>query len=162
MRSDRSHTPVFFTTIGTSSLLVVFLVLCLATFAVLSLSGARNEAALAERCAERKSAYYQAVSQAERVLDTIDQSLAASEAEETDAAGALLSLNDGALSGTPLSPMSAEDGLPRFSFSVPTGDSEILSVEFVLQDSYYTLTCWQLVHTSDREYDTAGTEFFQP
>ena len=64
-----------FTNIGSSSLLVVFLVLCLVTFAVLSLSSARSDDAFSEKLANRKTAYYTAVNRAEDVLACIDTAL---------------------------------------------------------------------------------------
>ena len=64
-----------FTNIGSSSLLVVFLVLCLVTFAVLSLSSARSDDAFSEKLAARKTAYYTAVNRAEDVLSCIDTAL---------------------------------------------------------------------------------------
>ena len=64
-----------FTNIGSSSLLVVFLVLCLVTFAVLSLSSARSDDAFSEKLANRKTAYYTAVNRAEGVLSCIDTAL---------------------------------------------------------------------------------------
>ncbi len=64
-----------FTNIGSSSLLVVFLVLCLVTFAVLSLSSARSDDAFSEKLAARKTAYYTAVNRAEGVLSCIDTAL---------------------------------------------------------------------------------------
>lgn len=61
--------------IGASSLMVVFLVLCLVIFATLSLVSAENDASFSERSAARRTAYYNARSEVELVLDEIDARL---------------------------------------------------------------------------------------
>ena len=57
---------------GAPSLLMIFLVLCLFTFALLSLSSAKNNRTLSQQSADRIQAYYQASSLAEQALDQID------------------------------------------------------------------------------------------
>ena len=47
---------------GAPSLLMIFLVLCLFTFALLSLSSAKNNRTLSQQSADRIQAYYQASS----------------------------------------------------------------------------------------------------
>ncbi len=51
---------------GAPSLLMIFLVLCLFTFALLSLSSAKNNRTLSQQSADRIQAYYQASSLAEQ------------------------------------------------------------------------------------------------
>ena len=53
-----------FVNIGSSSLLIVFVILCLATFAILSLSSAKSDYSLSERLAKHKGDYYDASSRA--------------------------------------------------------------------------------------------------
>ncbi|MGN0701918.1 MAG: hypothetical protein ACI4KL_01925 [Lentihominibacter sp.] len=67
MRKE-SSVPVPKATIGISSLLVVFIVLCLVTFACLSLSTARSDFDFAEKNAARKTAYYNACNEAEALI----------------------------------------------------------------------------------------------
>ena len=74
MNGNKKHSPVV--NIGSSLLLVIFLVLCLVTFATLSLSSARSDYGFSSRLAERKTDYYRASSQAETILDQIDTVLA--------------------------------------------------------------------------------------
>ena len=57
---------------GAPSLLMIFLVLCLFTFALLSLSSAKNNRTLSQQSADRIQAYYLASSLAEQTLDQID------------------------------------------------------------------------------------------
>lgn len=65
-----------FINIGSSSLLMVFLVLCLTTFAILSLSSAQSDYSFSKKFAEHKTEYYEASSRAEMILGEIDQLLA--------------------------------------------------------------------------------------
>ncbi len=65
----------YFVNIGSSSLLVIFLILCLVTFAILSLSSAKSDYTFSERLAEHKRAYYEASSRAEDIVAEIDSIL---------------------------------------------------------------------------------------
>ena len=73
MDNSKRQTP--FINIGSSLLLVIFLVLCLVTFATLSLSSARSDESFSRRMADRKTEYYQASCEAEDLLSQIDQVL---------------------------------------------------------------------------------------
>lgn len=61
----KSETPA---AVGGISLLVIFVVLCLTVFAVLSLSSVRAEGRLSEASAESVQAYYKADCEAEEML----------------------------------------------------------------------------------------------
>lgn len=61
----KSDTP---TAVGGSSLLVIFVILCLTVFAVLSLSSVRADGRLSEASAEAVQAYYTADCEAEEIL----------------------------------------------------------------------------------------------
>lgn len=68
--------PGTFFNIGASSLLVIFLILCLVTFAILTLTSAKSDADFAEKLAHHKTNYYAACNTAESTLDEIDAVLA--------------------------------------------------------------------------------------
>lgn len=68
--------------IGSTSLILIFIVLCLATFGILSLGNARREDALSERSAAAVKAYYLADSQAEEFVGMIDQALKGAEGKK--------------------------------------------------------------------------------
>ncbi|MCQ2545350.1 MAG: hypothetical protein MJ144_02845 [Clostridia bacterium] len=70
MRKDK-NSPAPFTTIGVSSLLVVFIILCLVTFACLSLSTAKSDYEFAQKNAVHKTAYYEACNQAEQNINDL-------------------------------------------------------------------------------------------
>lgn len=61
--------------IGASSMLTIFVALCVSTLALLALSGARGDAALTTRAVDMTSGYYQASDQAQRVLAQIDSAV---------------------------------------------------------------------------------------
>ena len=63
MNKEKKSVP--FLSIGSSSLLVVFLVLCLVIFAMLTLTGAQSDYRLSRQLADRRTAYYAACNQAE-------------------------------------------------------------------------------------------------
>ena len=75
MKKQSEKAPAPFFNIGASSLLVIFLILCLVTFAILTLASAKSDADFAEKLADRKTAYYEACNSAENILDEIDSIL---------------------------------------------------------------------------------------
>ncbi len=68
-----NSSPTPFTTIGVSSLLTVFIILCLVTFACLSLSTAKADYEFAQKYAAHKTAYYEACNQAEQNLNDLSK-----------------------------------------------------------------------------------------
>lgn len=67
---------------GTSYLLVIFVILCLVTFAVLSLSGAQKDQKNVQKLADRQTAYCRANSEAAKMLKEIDLALESASAKE--------------------------------------------------------------------------------
>ena len=61
--------------IGASSLILIFIVLCMATFGLLSLSSAQGDLKLAGRNGEAVRAYYEADSRGQQWLKEVDQVL---------------------------------------------------------------------------------------
>ena len=61
--------------IGSSSLILIFIVLCLVTFSVLSLGNAKREDALSKRSADSVQEYYRADAEGEAFLQMADQAL---------------------------------------------------------------------------------------
>ena len=76
MRKQSEKAPAPFFSIGASSLLVIFLILCLVTFAILTLTSAKSDADFAEKLAHHKTNYYAACNTAESTLNEIDAVLA--------------------------------------------------------------------------------------
>lgn len=151
---DHNKRQAPFVNIGSSLLLVIFLVLCLVTFATLSLSSARSDESFSRRMADRKTEYYKAASQAEDLLAQIDRLL-----EETAA-------KDGqnpwkALDFTGISPdIHYDPSGAAVSYQVPINDKQALDVVLVLntgdetaQSGYYRIEKWQTVNTEKWESD---------
>lgn len=123
-KPKQKSTPVV--NIGSSSLLVIFLILSLVIFAVLTLTSATSDYRFSERMATRNTEYYKAVAEAEKTWDDLDT--AASE-------GAMMSEE-------------------TVNYTVPINDSQELSVELTLvgnaTDGYhYDVTKWQTVSTKE-------------
>lgn len=140
MKKDKQQSS--FVNIGSSSLLIIFLILSLVTFAILSLSGAKSDYSFSQRLADHKTAYYEASNQAERILGQIDEALAAGEA-----------LDGQQLEGITIQ---AEEG--TLTFSVPMEGEQELLVKLEVTDSitaetYYTIKTWQIISTKTWESD---------
>lgn len=72
--------------IGGSSLILIFIVLCLATFGLLSLTSAGNDWNLADKNAKAVQEYYRADGQGEEFLRMVDQTLLLTLKDQTDMA----------------------------------------------------------------------------
>lgn len=133
--------------IGSSSMLVVFIILCLVTFSVLSVASANNDRKYSEKIADRTTAYYEASNKAEELLSQIDDKL--KQVYEQYNAGYLSQVPD---------VLTSIDGIdtsdfPSVSFSVPINDTQTLSVSLLVQtpekegDTFYTVTSWKEIST---------------
>lgn len=70
---NKEKRKIGFVNIGTASLLVVFLTLCLVAFAMLSLSTAKSDYAFSQKQAERTTAYYEGESGLEHMTESEEQ-----------------------------------------------------------------------------------------
>lgn len=165
-----------FVNIGSSSLLIVFLVLCLTTFAILSLSSAQSDYSFSKRSAEHKTEYYEAASRAEMILGEIDQILAetseqvntaqknaAQEKADSELASFELAvaarLDGKEIDNIPLSCTGTEEGTV-ISYQVPSGAKQVLNVSLLItndseHENYYKIQAWQLISTSDWNADNS-------
>ena len=141
---QRSKPQGSFVNVGSSLLLVTFLVLCLVTFATLSLSSAVSDKSFSERMAKRKTLYYQAVSQAEEILADIDAKLSESDgAGRTFAASNFQSID---------SSITYDAGDQILKYQVPVGEGQALFVSLKISPSdtggSYTVLQWQVQNTT--------------
>ncbi len=137
----------YFVNIGSSSLLVIFLILCLVTFAILSLSSAKSDYTFSERLAEHKRAYYEASARAEDIVGEIDSILYETSREVGSAASSSyvdgeLDLYDNyifavssALNGAFLTGADSEDAL--------TGEGGVSSGDALAGDGGVSVICEQ-------------------
>lgn len=142
-----------FINIGSSSLLMVFLVLCLTTFAILSLSSAQSDYSFSKKFAEHKTEYYEASSRAEMILGEIDQLLA----ENSDQVTARLDGKE--IDNISLSCTGA-DGETVISYQVPSGEKQALNVVLLVtndseHENYYKIQAWQLISTEEWNGDNS-------
>lgn len=116
-----------FPMIGGSSLLVIFAVLCLTIFALLSLSTAQAGSRLSQKSAETTYAYYAADTQAEMILSRLR-------------------------SGSIPDNVTVDGSL--YSYTCPISDTQELQVSVeVLPDGSYSILRWQSVATSQWQAD---------
>ena len=108
--------------VGGSSLLVIFAVLCLTIFALLSLSTAQAGQRLSQASAEAVKAYYEADSRAEETLARLRGGERPEHVVQTD---------------------------NHFTFAIPLTDRQQLEVEILLEGEDWTVLRWQAVSTLD-------------
>lgn len=120
--------------VGTSLILVSFVLLCLVAFAALSYSSAFSDYQLSKQTSDHKKQYYDACNQAEEHLKEIHQILLATLEQSKDEATYQKAL----LTAFPESPDQPKDTITQtengtnLSFSIPVNDSQMLKVSLSL------------------------------
>lgn len=142
--------------IGIASVILIFIMLCMVTFAVLSLMTARSDLNQSRQNADRTTAYYQAENEAEDILTSILQCI-----EETldapDAASFYHSLRE-QLEGTQGIRFSDDS---RLTYCVPCGQDQQLQVTLELSyeeqedGRHYKILGWNTQVTHEWEADTS-------
>lgn len=123
--------------IGSASILLVFVILCLVSFAVLSIVSANADSKLSTRVLERTTAYYTACNQAEQSLAGMDHTLRHIY-ESSDSEDAYF----------------ASVGHGK-SYVIPISDLQSLQVTIEIlypgtaEDSFYKITAWQVLNTDE-------------
>lgn len=164
MRKQSEKAPAPFFNIGASSLLVIFLILCLVTFAILTLTSAKSDADFAEKLAHHKMNYYAACNTAESTLDKIDAVLAdAWQLSDTDTAAVFTEIE------TQLIALDSREQLqlsmdftqsePTISYAVAIDDKQNLCVTLTLTaapakgEAYYRISQWQVQSSGEWKGD---------
>lgn len=143
--------------VGTSFLLVIFVIICLVILGVLSLSGALRDKSYSDKVTEKTGLYYAAVSEAQHKLGEIDQFLdgiskaGGYEAYLDDVNSAALAL-DGVVCTRDMQRLA-------LSYEIPITDSQVLFVEVLVSDpekgeGNYKITKWQEKSISVWEEET--------
>lgn len=146
----RKSYPV--TNIGSVSLLMVFIVLCLVTFATLSLSSAAGDYKYSQNTAQHNTEYYNACNQASLRLKKIDNIL--SEAYQNNAADYYSEVSDQFTSMENVTADFTTD-TPSISFEIKINKTKALKVVLTLNspdklfDGFYNISSWQEVSTAD-------------
>lgn len=129
--------------IGSSSILLVFVVLCLVAFATLSIVSANADAKLSAKIAERSQAYYQAQNQAVLCLGALDHSLAEAYEASTSTEEYFTMVGQ------------------EKTYHFPLSDMQSLSIKVNIiypenpGDTFYEITSWQVITTSNVEYENS-------
>lgn len=127
--------------IGTSSILFIFVILCLISFAILSLVSSMSDYKLSKSVADNTTAFYEATNYIEEQLSQTEDMLK--------------TLYDTGISRVGYF---EEAGTER-TFAYPISDIQTLSVEidFLYPDEpgegFYKITSWQVITTGSLEYD---------
>lgn len=166
---NKKKNPAAFVNIGSSSLLVIFLVLCLVTFATLSLSSSKSDYAFSSRLAERKTSYYEASNKAETVLGQIDAQLAKSYEKSRDSyfngvEKDLSRLNLNVQGETVQLTTDFSTAKPTLSYDIPLNEKQSLSVTLLLPDpkkskntGFYQIQQWNVTSSTDWNGDNTLT-----
>lgn len=147
-------------TTGTSTLLLIFVSLCLLTFAVLSFLSARADQNLSRKTAERTSAYYEACNQAEDRLGEADQMLEKIWQETANEKAYFQAVRE------TFEDMDFDEESHMLSFSVPLADTQVLTVTLKLRmpesgSTFYTITGWKTINTAGWTADTRQNVYVQ-
>ena len=152
------------TSIGITSFVLIFVMLCLLTFSVLSLATARADLRLSQRSADRTSAYYDAENRANDILleiiscmeDCLSEAGGDTDMEEgADAASFYTSVRD-SLEGQNGITFTGEHTL---QYSVPLEDEQLLRVSLELSfepyedGSRYKILEWRTESTHEWDSD---------
>lgn len=131
-RHGKAASPSFQTMVGGSSLLVIFAVLCLTVFALLSLNTVLADRRLAEASAKSVTAYYEADCRAEEIFARLRMDGRAPEA-------------DSSLPDEPgICRTKKEEGYV-YTYSCPISETQTLWVELLQKDDIWTVLRWQAV-----------------
>lgn len=127
--------------LGSSILLLVFVIVSLVSFAVLSLSSAITDKKLTAQISEKNSSYYQACNLAEEYLSQIDSNLQTAYESSISEEGFYELVSTGS------------------DFSIPVSDFQELYVSVTYTypqkegDNFYSINEWKLVNTTTPEID---------
>ena len=125
--------------VGSSSILLVFVVLCLVCFATLSIVSANADHKLSTKLLERTTAYYNACNEAETNLAAIDSTLASVYADSDNEETYFATVGH------------------NKSYAIPFSDLQTLQVSIQIlypetnDGPFYQITCWQVVHSGELE-----------
>lgn len=144
MSEKKSRLPA--ASIGSSLLLVIFLILCLVMFATLSVTTARSNYLLSEREAGRVTAKTAADNASQKILASLPTLCA----RASTASAETVSTESGDI---PVSITPLENGHTVFSWQISISDTQAVAVSVDLASldtpEEYTITRWQMIRTSD-------------
>lgn len=133
MSFQKKSGPEFHINVGSSSILLIFVILCLISFATLSIVSANADAKLSAKVVERTTAYYEACNKAQEDIASMDNTLQAIYADSFDEEEYFLAVGR------------------KKTYIFPISDIQTLSVSLDILypeqagDPYYHITSWQVL-----------------
>lgn len=130
--------------IGLPSILLIFVILCLISFGVLSLVSANSDLRLSKKVLNRSSCYYETCNEAEEMLAEVQRQLL-----EAYLACDSMEVYQVKIQSIPT------------SYSYPISDLQDLKITLRFlypanrDDDFYQIEAWQIVTADDIEYDEA-------
>lgn len=119
--------------IGSASMLLIFVILCMVSFAALTIISANADRRLSRRIADRTTAYYDACNSAQESLAGIDQVLIRQYSSSASMEEYFLA-----------------EGHSK-SYAIPISDTQTLLVEIEIlypeqaDDTFYKITSWKVI-----------------
>ena len=135
--------------VGSSSILLIFVLLTLLSFAALSLLSSNADYVLCQKTAEHSSAYYEACNEANRSIARIDATL--------------LSLYQSGLTKDAYFDEAGE----TISYLIPMNDTQSLQVDLEVlypenpNEGLYKISAWKVITTQEPEFDTSLDLLFE-
>lgn len=125
--------------IGSSSILLIFVLLCLISFATLSIISAKADNKLSRKVLDRTTAYYNACNEAEKALAGVDSTLATVFANSANAEEYFATVGHSK------------------SYTITISDLQTLQVNIEIlypetdDGTFYSVTSWQVLTTGEVE-----------
>ncbi len=140
---------------GAASLLTVFIVLCIAVFATLTLSGAKRDYTYSEQLSAGKRAYYEACNLSESVLHELDSLFAKEAARSEHRSGFFTNVMEALpdeCRDVPIRQELSQD-IPCLTWQIPLDENRALLTSITLQwpydhtepSGFYTVNTWQTI-----------------
>lgn len=134
--------------IGASSLILIFIVLCLAVFGLLSLSNAKADMALAERNVQAVNGYYEADNKGQQWLRDIDRILMEEMAADVDSGQCSLNIKD-RLGDV----YDRERGIIATDIPMERGQSLRIELTLLCGERRYEVKSWYVYNSDQYEID---------
>lgn len=168
--SKQKNFPI--TNIGSVTLLMIFIVLCMITFAALSLSSAASDYQTARKSATHAQEYYKASGRAEKTLAKIDQVLKNCYLQTSDIAGYYKNIEQHYKNNSDITLKRASDSL-TLTYQTKINDKQALQTHLLIlhpseqtdkrnlssakttTPDLYRITGWQTVSTADWNGDNS-------
>lgn len=139
---------------------MIFIVLCMVTFAALSLSSAASDDRFGQKMSEHMHEYYTASNQAEEMLSGADAVFAEAYQEEQDTDSYFTRISQEL---SDIMEVSQEDDRLTAYWQVDINDTQALQIEISVlppaqiqkenSESFYQILSWQVIHTDTWEGD---------